>query len=194
MRIMTDPDPLRHQVGFRFVIGFGSFYFPPVGYAFPDALYVQRQRLLHWIRVFLFLLVLELALVPDLKRIAERRGEDDERGWKVEEKCIRIASTHPIPTTSASSTVSNESRKPNLGATKVRIFFLLFPLLVFSVEENKEGLKEPEERTVHPDCINASNPFHDCSEFCFKRIAEAKDRIERNESGFPFSLSFMNEF
>ncbi|RWW57689.1 hypothetical protein BHE74_00035535 [Ensete ventricosum] len=177
MRIMTDPDPLRHQVGFRFVIGFGSFYFPPVVYAFPDALYVQRQRLPHWIRVFLFLLVLELALVPDLKRIAERRGEDDERGWKVEEKCIRIASTHPIPTTSASSTVSNESRKPNLGATK-----------------NKEGLKEPEERTVHPDCINASNPFHDCSEFCFKRIAEAKDRIERNESGFPFSLSFMNEF
>lgn len=62
------------------------------------------------------------------------------------------------------------------------------------VEENKESLKEPKERTVHPDCINASNPFHECSEYCFKRIADAKDRIERNDSGFPFPLSFMNEF
>ncbi|WOK98320.1 pre-mRNA-splicing factor syf2 [Canna indica] len=27
---------------------------------------------------------------------------------------------------------------------------------------------------VHPDCINASNPYHECVEYCFKRIAEAK--------------------
>ncbi|XP_077222275.1 uncharacterized protein LOC143856103 [Tasmannia lanceolata] len=36
-----------------------------------------------------------------------------------------------------------------------------------------------EEGRVHPDCINASNPFHECVEFCFKKIAEAKERIER---------------
>ncbi|XP_071691417.1 uncharacterized protein [Rutidosis leptorrhynchoides] len=30
------------------------------------------------------------------------------------------------------------------------------------------------ERAVHPDCRNASNPYHECSEFCFKIIAEAK--------------------
>ncbi|KAF8772101.1 hypothetical protein HU200_006094 [Digitaria exilis] len=34
--------------------------------------------------------------------------------------------------------------------------------------------RPPEQRTVHPDCINASNPYHDCSEYCFKRIADAK--------------------
>ncbi|XP_042488811.1 pre-mRNA-splicing factor syf2-like [Macadamia integrifolia] len=39
-----------------------------------------------------------------------------------------------------------------------------------------------EERRVHPDCINASNPFHECVEYCFRRIAEAKDRIGKEES------------
>ncbi|XP_043689935.1 pre-mRNA-splicing factor syf2 [Telopea speciosissima] len=39
-----------------------------------------------------------------------------------------------------------------------------------------------EERRVHPDCINASNPYHECVEYCFRRIAEAKDRIRKEES------------
>ncbi|KAI3446272.1 hypothetical protein Pfo_002937 [Paulownia fortunei] len=33
---------------------------------------------------------------------------------------------------------------------------------------------------VYPDCKNASNPYHECSEYCFKIIAEAK--IRRNKS------------
>lgn len=37
------------------------------------------------------------------------------------------------------------------------------------------------ERAVHPDCRNASNPYHECSEFCFKIIAEAKKLATQNE-------------
>ncbi|KAK9144123.1 hypothetical protein Sjap_004026 [Stephania japonica] len=35
-----------------------------------------------------------------------------------------------------------------------------------------------EDRRVHPDCINASNPYHECVEYCFLRIAEAKNRSD----------------
>lgn len=27
---------------------------------------------------------------------------------------------------------------------------------------------------VHPDCINASNPYHECSDYCYRRISEAQ--------------------
>ncbi|XP_076958561.1 uncharacterized protein LOC143634318 isoform X2 [Bidens hawaiensis] len=36
---------------------------------------------------------------------------------------------------------------------------------------------------VHPDCRNASNPYHECSEFCFKFIAEAKKLAAKDERG-----------
>lgn len=36
-----------------------------------------------------------------------------------------------------------------------------------------------EERQVHPDCINASNPYHECVEYCFRKIAEAKARSDK---------------
>ncbi|XP_061364730.1 uncharacterized protein LOC133308143 [Gastrolobium bilobum] len=39
-----------------------------------------------------------------------------------------------------------------------------------------------EEREVHPDCRNASNPFHECSDYCFRVIAEAKIRMQQEES------------
>ncbi|KAJ1436306.1 mRNA splicing factor SYF2 [Sesbania bispinosa] len=39
-----------------------------------------------------------------------------------------------------------------------------------------------EERAVHPDCRNASNPFHECSDYCFRVIAEAKLRMQLQES------------
>ncbi|CAI5458725.1 unnamed protein product [Closterium sp. Yama58-4] len=29
---------------------------------------------------------------------------------------------------------------------------------------------------VHPDCINASNPYHECTDYCFRKIAERKGR------------------
>lgn len=35
-----------------------------------------------------------------------------------------------------------------------------------------------ESRRVHPDCINASNPYHECVEYCFLKIAEAKARTQ----------------
>ncbi|XP_022146277.1 pre-mRNA-splicing factor syf2 [Momordica charantia] len=38
-----------------------------------------------------------------------------------------------------------------------------------------------EEGRVHPDCRNASNPYHECSEYCFKIIAEVKARNQQNE-------------
>ncbi|KAL6514502.1 hypothetical protein OROGR_020081 [Orobanche gracilis] len=40
-----------------------------------------------------------------------------------------------------------------------------------------------EERRVHPDCRNASNAYHECSEFCFKIIAEAKKKMVKYDAG-----------
>ncbi|KAG6538061.1 pre-mRNA-splicing factor syf2-like isoform X1 [Zingiber officinale] len=37
-------------------------------------------------------------------------------------------------------------------------------------------------RSVHPDCINASNPYHECVEYCFQRIAESNSRAEEDET------------
>ncbi|KAK8479973.1 hypothetical protein V6N13_090076 [Hibiscus sabdariffa] len=41
-----------------------------------------------------------------------------------------------------------------------------------------------EEQRVHPNYINASNPFHECVEYCFRKIAEAKARKDKSETGF----------
>ncbi|KAL6985706.1 hypothetical protein U1Q18_019080 [Sarracenia purpurea var. burkii] len=38
-----------------------------------------------------------------------------------------------------------------------------------------------EEGRVHPDCRNASNPYHECSDYCFRIIAEAKTRMDKTE-------------
>lgn len=40
------------------------------------------------------------------------------------------------------------------------------------------------ERRVHPDCINASNPYHECVEYCFKKIAQAKAKLEKQGTVF----------
>ncbi|KAB2097571.1 hypothetical protein ERO13_A01G169500v2 [Gossypium hirsutum] len=42
-----------------------------------------------------------------------------------------------------------------------------------------------EERRVHPDCINASNPYHECVEYCFRKIAEAKARKDNSVTETP---------
>lgn len=39
-----------------------------------------------------------------------------------------------------------------------------------------------EEQRVHPECINASNPYHECVEYCFWKIAEAKECREKEET------------
>ncbi|XP_073223979.1 uncharacterized protein [Cicer arietinum] len=38
-----------------------------------------------------------------------------------------------------------------------------------------------EERAVHPDCRNANNPFHECTDYCFRVIAEAIISLQQNE-------------
>lgn len=43
--------------------------------------------------------------------------------------------------------------------------------------------KMAEDGRVHPDCINASNPYHECSEYCFLKIAEIKARMEKSNPG-----------
>lgn len=48
-----------------------------------------------------------------------------------------------------------------------------------------------DEGRVHPDCRNASNPYHECSEYCFKVIAELKARSQKNEPGF---VAYCNVF
>ncbi|KAJ4776871.1 Pre-mRNA-splicing factor syf2 [Rhynchospora pubera] len=34
----------------------------------------------------------------------------------------------------------------------------------------------------HPDCINSSNPYHECSDYCYRKIAEAKAKLEEQAS------------
>ncbi|GFS42745.1 GCIP-interacting family protein [Actinidia rufa] len=40
-----------------------------------------------------------------------------------------------------------------------------------------------EKGRVHADCRNASNPYPECSDHCFRIIAEAKARMDKNEQG-----------
>ncbi|KZV41125.1 pre-mRNA-splicing factor syf2-like [Dorcoceras hygrometricum] len=40
-----------------------------------------------------------------------------------------------------------------------------------------------EEGRVHPDCRNTSNPYHECSDFCFMIIAEAKKKMTSGDAG-----------
>ena len=40
-----------------------------------------------------------------------------------------------------------------------------------------------EEGRVHPDCRNADNPYHICSEYCFTVIAEAKKHTSKADLG-----------
>ncbi|KAK2967301.1 hypothetical protein RJ640_004867 [Escallonia rubra] len=42
-----------------------------------------------------------------------------------------------------------------------------------------------DEGRVHPDCRNAGNPYHECSEYCFRIIANAKKQMSTNETGAP---------
>ncbi|KAJ7541994.1 hypothetical protein O6H91_10G084800 [Diphasiastrum complanatum] len=37
---------------------------------------------------------------------------------------------------------------------------------------------------VHPDCINASNPYHVCVEYCFHQIADAKGKCSKGDFGY----------
>ncbi|XAR72688.1 hypothetical protein NMG60_11019414 [Bertholletia excelsa] len=39
------------------------------------------------------------------------------------------------------------------------------------------------EGRVHPDCRNASNPYHECSDYCFRIIAEAKAQLDKKDQG-----------
>ncbi|KAJ7944077.1 pre-mRNA-splicing factor syf2 [Quillaja saponaria] len=39
-----------------------------------------------------------------------------------------------------------------------------------------------EEGRVHPDCRNAYNPYHECTEYCFLIIAETKSRMQQKSS------------
>ncbi|KAL5856126.1 hypothetical protein ACOSQ4_005928 [Xanthoceras sorbifolium] len=61
--------------------------------------------------------------------------------------------------------------------------------------DNRNGIKEgvvskkkDEERKVHPNCSKASNPFHECSENCFKRNGEANAAGVKKESGGSWSF------
>ncbi|EPS67286.1 hypothetical protein M569_07489, partial [Genlisea aurea] len=42
---------------------------------------------------------------------------------------------------------------------------------------------------VHPDCRNASNPYHECSEYCFRVIAQAKREKPNSETDDQFGMA-----
>ncbi|CAK7329473.1 unnamed protein product [Dovyalis caffra] len=45
---------------------------------------------------------------------------------------------------------------------------------------------------VHPDCVNASNPYHECGVACLEKISQGKGRNEKKKSGsfLDTALSF----
>ena len=44
---------------------------------------------------------------------------------------------------------------------------------------------------VRPDCNYASNPYHECTETCLRRIAEGKGRKDKKKTGYlQFGLRF----
>ncbi|XP_056170102.1 uncharacterized protein LOC115672495 [Syzygium oleosum] len=43
-----------------------------------------------------------------------------------------------------------------------------------------EGRRANQTTMAHPDCRNTSNPYHECSAYCFRIIAEAKARDRRD--------------
>lgn len=59
-----------------------------------------------------------------------------------------------------------------------------------------------ERRKVRPDCIYASNPFHECTEYCIKKTAESKAGKDKKSKGnnslnvleFQFLLALINYF
>ena len=50
------------------------------------------------------------------------------------------------------------------------------------------------QRGVHPDCRNASNPYHECVDFCFRVIAEAKARSAAQSNTGIASLLCLSNF
>lgn len=47
------------------------------------------------------------------------------------------------------------------------------------------------ERRVNPDCVNASNPFHVCAEYCVQRVHVLKPRSPRPKLGLCFPFLFL---
>lgn len=44
---------------------------------------------------------------------------------------------------------------------------------------------------VHPGCVNASNPYHQCVEECYRKIAGGKPHKSKNQSGNVFFFIFL---
>ncbi|KAJ9178794.1 hypothetical protein P3X46_010648 [Hevea brasiliensis] len=47
---------------------------------------------------------------------------------------------------------------------------------------------------VHPDCVNASNPYHECGVACLEKIAQGQGRKEKKKSGSSFILEASRSF
>ncbi|KAF3434725.1 hypothetical protein FNV43_RR21810 [Rhamnella rubrinervis] len=60
-----------------------------------------------------------------------------------------------------------------------------------SARKDVELNKKYEEKRVHPACIKASNPYHECNDDCFKRIAGAEARGENKETGLNVPIKFI---
>ncbi|XP_022928274.1 uncharacterized protein LOC111435153 isoform X1 [Cucurbita moschata] len=51
-----------------------------------------------------------------------------------------------------------------------------------------------ERRKVRPDCIYASNPFHECTEYCIKKTAESKAEKDKKSKGKGSWLDISKSF
>ncbi|KAK7280574.1 hypothetical protein RJT34_25638 [Clitoria ternatea] len=69
---------------------------------------------------------------------------------------------------------------PNPNPIPTSIISLLLVIILQGTVSLHNNMTD--ERAVHPDCRNASNPFHECSDYCFRVIAEAKIRMQEHES------------
>lgn len=61
------------------------------------------------------------------------------------------------------------------------VILILIPLVEVA---NGEGARV-EGRFVDPNCVNATNPFHQCAEYCTKKAAYAKKQTGSGLINFP---------
>ncbi|XWS67727.1 hypothetical protein CRYUN_Cryun04dG0030200 [Craigia yunnanensis] len=103
------------------------------------------------------------------KKVAETKARLDD----IEHECSQLNKT-------ISSIVSIKEKFQ--GKSLANVLFVMKVVCVEQLIVKDSKKKMEKDRRVHPDCINASNAYHECVEYCFRKIAEAKARKDKQET------------
>ncbi|XP_062233897.1 uncharacterized protein LOC133931087 [Phragmites australis] len=107
---------------------------------------------------------------PDRPTFAESNSHSRSKGNEPQSPTqhhLAAAAASPLPRspTPAKSPTESKRTQPILG----------FPSNPRPVGKENSAAAEGESR---PECINSSNPFHECSDYCLRKIAEARQRLD----------------